>query len=401
MALVLAMHLDRALLFAQCAYDNEIHRGLPNCSQPHLDYSSVVGLPEVSTAAFGLREAAMLTAAGQSEVRAGDSTCDHLKPPLRTRLSSKLLAETSAKWKRCERSRLLSVSSTSANVSWLTMSLYHHRHVTSLARQALQSEGGAAACITRCARFMTLQPRGPALDVLHSTAGLAPRIDAATRIGAIHVRTGMADGESKADYGPCHSIPEHGMIMGPGLSSGIQAVDSCLASRGISGRGSTGLVGQGQRCRTKPLFEALPLSRMASAINVTCDAVLYVSDHAGFATVLNGGEVTPRRKSLLALLPASLRTGDTLRGHSSRATSSATFGRLTLRAAIEFYLMSMAHVFVQTTPSSFAGLAHERGEFCGQDFFVPLHLHGGANTLCSTLGSDLLGSSTCAECSGL
>ena len=36
-ALLIAMHLDRALLFAECAYDGVASRlGLPSCSTPHL-----------------------------------------------------------------------------------------------------------------------------------------------------------------------------------------------------------------------------------------------------------------------------------------------------------------------------------------------------------------------------
>ena len=65
-ALLIAMHLDRALLFAECAYDGVASRlGLPSCSTPHLDYSSVMSLPhEVATVTFGRQEARALAAAG-------------------------------------------------------------------------------------------------------------------------------------------------------------------------------------------------------------------------------------------------------------------------------------------------------------------------------------------------
>ena len=65
-ALLIAMHLDRALLFAECAYDGVASRlGLPSCATPHLDYSSVMSLPhEVATVTFGRQEARALAAAG-------------------------------------------------------------------------------------------------------------------------------------------------------------------------------------------------------------------------------------------------------------------------------------------------------------------------------------------------
>ena len=79
-----------------------------------------------------------------------------------------------------------------------------------------------------------------------------------------------------------------------------------------------------------------------------------------------------------------------------------TYARLTLRAAVEFYLLSMAHVLVQTLPSVFSWLAHQRGALCGQTAFVELFAHDGAAQLCRTLARSAPGTpleSACAECS--
>ena len=73
-----------------------------------------------------------------------------------------------------------------------------------------------------------------------------------------------------------------------------------------------------------------------------------------------------------------------------------------LRAAVEFYLLSMAHVLVQTLPSVYASLAHQRGALCGQTSCVELFAHDGAKQLCRALGSaprpGAALESACAEC---
>ena len=96
-ALLIAMHLDRALLFAECAYDGVASRlGLPSCSTPHLDYSSVMSLPrEVATVTFGRKEAAAFTAAGHVEQlifppeRPRKEACEGLGVQAGSRYSSK------------------------------------------------------------------------------------------------------------------------------------------------------------------------------------------------------------------------------------------------------------------------------------------------------------------------
>ena len=116
----------------------------------------------------------------------------------------------------------------------------------------------------------------------------------------------------------------------------------------------------------------------------------------------NGAQVTPPPKSLAALLPPVLKANNSVTGHSSTRTSGAAFARLTLRAAVEFYLLSMAHILVQTLPSVYAYLAHKRGLFCGQTSFVQLFVRDGAQQLCRVLGSSPLGAaleSACTECS--
>ena len=113
-------------------------------------------------------------------------------------------------------------------------------------------------------------------------------------------------------------------------------------------------------------------------------------------------QATPTPKSLAALLPPVLKGNDSVTGHSSSRTSSEAFARLTLRAAVEFYLLSMAHVLVQTLPSVYALLAHQRGALCGQTSFVELFAHDGAKQLCRVLGSSPRGAalkSACTECS--
>ena len=109
---------------------------------------------------------------------------------------------------------------------------------------------------------------------------------------------------------------------------------------------------------------------MAAALNRKCDATLFVSDHADFSSLLNGAQATPApklgsglrctltptnpsdvqatpaRQSLAVLLPSTLKGNDSVTGHSSTSTSSAAFAKLTLRAVVEFYLLSMAHVLV-------------------------------------------------------
>ena len=382
MALVLAMHLDRALLFAECAYEGHAaKRGLPNCSTPHLDYSNVMGLPaEIATATFGPREAAALAAAGQVERYAGAEGCDRLHPALGTRVASRGARDRKSALVLCHRRRLLSLLK--MNTTWLTISHYQN-NVPSLSERIIRSDR-AAACIKKCARFVTLQPRGAALALLRETTGLAVRIDSATRIGAIHVRTGTADSSNSA----CASIS---------TEQGLAAVDACFRSRRIAGRTISGRIGNIRHCRTQPLFAALPLSRMAAAIKKTCDAALFVSDHAVVSGLLNAAQVTPEHMSLAALIPGALKGSDSVTGHSSRLTTRSTFARLTLRAAVEFYLLSMAHVFVQTTASAFTHLAHERGQFYGQDF-VQLHVRGGAKQLCRALGADVLGRTECEQC---
>jgi hypothetical protein len=56
------------------------------------------------------------------------------------------------------------------------------------------------------------------LAVLRESAGLAARLDAAARIGAIHIRTGAADGRLRE----CASIS---------AEVGLRGVDACFASR--------------------------------------------------------------------------------------------------------------------------------------------------------------------------
>jgi hypothetical protein len=113
-------------------------------------------------------------------------------------------------------------------------------------------------------------------------------------------------------------------------------------------------------------------------------------------------QATPSSKSLAALLPPVLKGNDSVTGHSSTSTSSTAFARLALRAAVEFYLLSMAHVLVQTLPSVYASLAHQRGALCGQTSFVELFAHDGAKQLCRALGSaprpGAALESACAEC---
>ncbi len=58
--------------------------------------------------------------------------------------------------------------------------------------------------------------------MLRETAGLAARLDAAARIGAIHIRTGAADGMVRE----CASISAE-----EGLQGGLRGVDACFASR--------------------------------------------------------------------------------------------------------------------------------------------------------------------------
>ena len=113
-------------------------------------------------------------------------------------------------------------------------------------------------------------------------------------------------------------------------------------------------------------------------------------------------QATPTSKSLAALLPPVLKGNDSVTGHSSTRTSSEAFARLTLRAAVEFYMLSMVHVLVQTLPSVYAWLAHQRGALCGQTSFVELFAHDGAKQLCRALGSaprpGAALESACAEC---
>ena len=161
-ALLIAMHLDRALLFAECAYDGVASRlGLPSCSTPHLDYSSVMSLPhEVATVTFGRKEAAAFTAAGHVEQlifppeRPRKEACEGLGVQAGSRYSSKKALEGRLSRKRCEARLLSTVSTRTANHTWLTMQ--HDGHLmTSLSTQLI-SRG--AACLEPCARFVMLHP---------------------------------------------------------------------------------------------------------------------------------------------------------------------------------------------------------------------------------------------------
>ena len=162
-ALLIAMHLDRALLFAECAYDGVASRlGLPSCSTPHLDYSSVMSLPrEVATVTFGRKEAAAFAAAGHVEQlifppeTPREEACEGLVLRAGHRYSSSKALERRLARRRCEARLLSTVSTRTANLSWLTMQ--HESHLlTSLSTQLL-SRG--VACLEPCARFVELHPK--------------------------------------------------------------------------------------------------------------------------------------------------------------------------------------------------------------------------------------------------
>ena len=162
-ALLIAMHLDRALLFAECAYDGVASRlGLPSCSTPHLDYSSVMSLPrEVATVTFGRKEAAAFAAAGHVEQlmfppeRPREEACEGLLVQTGSRYSSKKALEGRLARRRCEARLYSTITTRTANYTWLTMQ--HDGHLMTWLSTQLVSRG--AVCLEPCARFVTLAPK--------------------------------------------------------------------------------------------------------------------------------------------------------------------------------------------------------------------------------------------------
>ena len=173
MALVLAMHLDRALLFAECAYEGHAaKRGLPNCSTPHLDYD-VMGLPaEIATTTFGQGRLRRSQPQGKwSDTRA--EGCDRCISTWDSRCEQGARDESALVL--CHRRHLLSLLK--MNTTWLTIS--HDQNNVRVFRSA-SLEAIVLRHASKCARFVTLQPRGAALALLRETTGLAVRIDSAS-----------------------------------------------------------------------------------------------------------------------------------------------------------------------------------------------------------------------------
>jgi len=171
-----------------------------------------------------------------------------------------------------------------------------------------------------------------------------------------------------------------------------------------------------------PLCEAFPISKLAAILDQSSDATAFVSDSAGISLGLNHAI----KDSIPLLLLSSKTSSDgNLNGHTNSyqrlaadaekhgtklsdvqiAASTQKFRNLAERAIIEFYLLSLAHVVIQTAPTSFAYSSQERGSVLGQKSYhlylgkwggILKYSKNGPAEICTAFGAGAIGKATCS-----